>query len=209
MIFGAIAFVLLGTLTACGGGDDDGADESGPSPDCRLLNAKDRLALAGVVTDEEAPVGMKTAGKQCRWIASKSRVIIETTTAESPEWAEKVPGVIDQMESSGLLSDEDLREIAESRKILDGPEPVDPVEACELFTTLAEIGGAPSESDMIVNYLPFGTDRMAITAQTCTSGRFTSISLAKPKIAESAQIEDAMRKALETAHQRALATSKK
>src|SRR4051794_1855386 len=119
-LLGGAALLMLGTLTACGdsgsGGDDSpgGSGVVTPSANCRLLNPRDRAKLAGVATDKEAPVGMKTAGQQCRWIAPTSRAIIETTTAESVEWATKVPGVIDQLKDSGVLSKQDLRELAQA-----------------------------------------------------------------------------------------------
>lgn len=104
------------------------------------------------------------------------------------------------------ISADDKREFAEARKLLADGKDLSASKACEMFTTLSEVGGAAEGAEFVINYVPLTAEQLSITAQTCTDGRFTSVVFAEDGLEESAELEAAIKTALDTAHERALST---
>lgn len=122
----------------------------------------------------------------------------------APKWAESVPAVIDRLESSGAkISAEDQKQIDEASGLLKSSKGLTDEQACSLFSTLAEIGGAPAGSDTLVSYTQLTDKVLAVSAQTCRGGVFTSIVDASPGLKQSDDITKAAGVAVAAAHTRA------
>ncbi|MBC7633876.1 hypothetical protein [Aeromicrobium sp.] len=194
----------------------DGKPSASPSPSsatpsaCALLDAKEREALAGAPVDTVTPIESagdgagSGGGAQCRWTSGGR--LVQASTLTAPQWAETVPMAIDRLEKSGArISADDQRQIDRSRSLLKSAAGLTEEQACSLFSTLAEIGGAPKGSDTLVSYTQLTPKVLAVSAQTCRGGVFTSIVDAGPQLKQTDQLTKAAGVAVAAAHTRATA----
>lgn len=206
--------ISAGVLAGCGGsGDEPSPDSTTPTPSaaprslaCALLTAEERRELTGSAVDEVIPSRPPGDTEQCRWVGDRgdrAPTFVQTITSPADVWAQAVPDVLDNYERTGDITDDDRREIEEAKRLAAMGSDLSPDQACALFTTMAEIGGAPQGSNFTVSYTPI-VDQLAASAQICTSGTFTSVLISKPDLEQSSELDQAMTEAVQTAHDRAV-----
>ena len=221
MILRTVAITVVAglSLAACSGdGSDTKAADPTPSasatpqptvdlkePACSFLTAAERKELAGSAIDEVVATSGTADSTQCRWQASSA--LIQVTTLPAQAWAKTLPQVVKQLESSGgITSAADKKELARAKKLLAKASSFSGKQACEAFTTLAEINGAAKGATTTITVVPITKSEAGISAQTCTSGELTSLIYSVPGLKESKQVDAAVTKALAAAQKRALAT---
>ena len=218
LLRGAVAVVAVALLAACSGSDDSSSAAS-PKPSaasastppvedsaaCTFLTAEERQRLAGSAVDTVAASSPFQDGSgQCRW--QESQALIQVTTLPAKEWAKSLPQVVTQLESSAdLKSDSDKADLARAKKLLTGAASFTDAQACEAFTTLAELGGEKKGSTTTVTTVPITDSESGISAQTCTGGELTSIIYSVPGLAESKQVDKTLTTVLRSVQRRVVA----
>jgi hypothetical protein len=206
------------SLAACSGGSDTKAADPTPSasattqatvdpkePACSFLTAAERKELVGSAIDEVVATGGTAGSSQCRWQAPTA--LIQVTTLPATAWAKTLPQVVAQLESSGdITSARDKKELARAKKLLAKASSFTGKQACDVFTTLAEINGAEKGATTTITSVPITKSESGISAQMCTSGEMTSLIYSVPDLKKSRQVDAAVTKALAAAQRRALAT---
>jgi hypothetical protein len=205
------------SLAACGGGGDSKSADPTPSasatpkatvdpnePACSFLTATERKKLVGSVIDQVVATSGTAGSSQCRWQASSA--LIQVTTLPAQEWAKTLPKVVAQLETSGdVKTSADKKELARAKKLLAGAATFSGKQACDAFTTLAEIGGAPRGASTTITLVPISEAESGISAQKCTSGEMTSLIYSVPDLKKTSKAESAVTKALAAAQKRAVA----
>lgn len=222
MILRAVAVTVAAglSLAACsgssGGSDAKSADPT-PSasatsqatvdpkePSCSFLTASERKDLVGSAIDEVVATSGTAGSSQCRWQSDSA--LIQVTTLPAQAWAKTLPQVVAQLESSGqVTSAGDKKELARAKKLLAKASSFTGKQACDVFTTLAEINGAKKGATTTITSVPITKSEAGISAQMCTSGEMTSLIYSVPDLKESKQVDAAVTKALAAAQKRALA----
>ena len=207
----AAAAALL-AVAGCRGGEEtktspEATATAADASACQLLTAGEREALAGAPVDDVGPIEASSAlpaGTQCRWTAG--RLLVQVAAQPATDWAQTVPAIFDQLEAPGAgTSKDDLAEITRSRALLKDLDDITEAQSCELFSSLAQIGGFPDDSDTTVSYLPVTDSVLGVSAQTCRDGYFVSIISAGPDLKRSDAINEAAETAVAAAHARAVA----
>ncbi|WP_137121405.1 hypothetical protein [Segeticoccus rhizosphaerae] len=203
------------TTTSSAGAEPDAPSSAAGSPGaaptvgdlppvCSLLTSADRKRLVGKSVDRVIPVSGVGEGYTCRWVEADSlapSTLVQVTAMPSSTWAQTLPSALEQMEQhKDQFSAADRKELVQAQKMVSGGR-LDAKQACSLFTTLSEIGGAPQGADRTVNLLPVGQST-GVSAQTCTAGRFTSVVFARPGLQRSEQLTNLALAVLARAHQR-------
>jgi hypothetical protein len=207
------------SLAACSGGGSD-AKAADPTPDssatpqatvdpkepaCSFLTAAERKALVGSVIDQVVATSGTAASSQCRWQASSA--LIQVTTLPAQAWAKTLPQVVQQLEASGdVKTADDKKELARAKKLLSKASSFTGNQACDAFTTLAEIGGAEEGATTTITLVPISEKDAGVSAQMCTSGEMTSLIYSVPGLKKTKAVDAAVTKALAAAQKRALAT---
>lgn len=213
----ALAVTALLTVVGCTSSDDEPkADPTPTATDevvdesldenagCELLDADDRAALLGSNLNAVAAADAREGAVQCRWASDKG--LIQVTDLAAEAWAKTLPEIVAQMEQSAEVQDADGKaQLAKAKKLLSGADSFTGKQACEAFTTLAEIGGDKPGTTTTLSYLPISEEAVGISAQTCSSGRLTSLVFSTPKLKESKAYERKVAAALKAAHARAVA----
>ncbi|MEV7397918.1 hypothetical protein [Aeromicrobium sp. NPDC092404] len=204
-------------LAACGGGGDSEAGDPTPSasataqpsldpkePACSFLTAADRKRLVGSAIDEVVATSGTDRSTQCRWQAASA--LVQVTTLPAEEWAKTLPQVVAQLEQSGdLTSATDKKELARAKKLLSKASSFSGDQACDAFTTLAELGGAKPGATTTITAVPISEAEAGISAQMCTAGEMTSLIYSVPGLKKTKATDAAVTKALAAAQTRALA----
>jgi hypothetical protein len=145
--------------------------------------------------------------EQCRWVSefgAADVTLVQTQTARSNVWATSVPEAIRNFERfEDQMSESDKKEMAKAKRLAGFGKDLSPDEACKLFVSIAEIGGFPEGSNLLVSYQDF-EGRLAVTGQICTLGTFASVTIVRPGLKESPAIEKAVKRAVGQAHERAV-----
>jgi hypothetical protein len=212
-----LAAASLVVLSACGGGSDNAEPKasasSSPTPtqtappvdpeqiSCKLLSAADRAELAGKAVDDIVAASGTGPSSQCRWQGADA--LIQVTTLPAKEWAKSLPKVVDQLESSTDVSSEaDKKDLAKAKKLLAGAATFTDAQACEAFTTLAELGGDEKGATTTVTTIPITETESGISGQTCTDGELTSVLYSIPGLKESEAVDAVVTKLLDRAQKR-------
>jgi hypothetical protein len=207
----AVAAVTALALGACSSTEEPQTEETSEVQDpnlnenagCELLTAKERSRLLGSKLDSVAQADARERGVQCRWQSDKG--LIQVTDLQATEWAKTLPDLVANMEKSAELTDQgDKDQLEAAKKLLDGAEDFNAKQACEAFTTLAELGGEKPGTTTTVTYVPIDEQTVGLSAQQCTKGRLTSIIVTKPDLKQSKAFERTVLKALKAAHRRAV-----
>ncbi|MEV7397917.1 hypothetical protein [Aeromicrobium sp. NPDC092404] len=205
LILGGIALVLAGTLTGCvdGGTVNEGEPTRAA---CQLLNRVDRETIDGTAIDREMPAegNLGPRENQCGWASRKAN--IRVISMASTTWADVLPAALDQLEKlpQVKLSAADRAKLDEGRKLLDDKALL-PDQACDLFVTLAKLEDGQDGSNEVIRYLPLNDGQaMTISAQTCSDGRFTSVTYTTDGMQKSVELEETMADLRYVAHRRAI-----
>jgi hypothetical protein len=205
------------TVAACSRGSDPKAADPTPSasaspqatvdpkePACTFLTASERKELVGSSIDTIVATSGSANSSQCRWQASSA--LIQVTTLPAQAWAKTLPQVVKQLESSGdVKTAADKKELARAKKLLSAASSFTGEQACDVFTTLAEIGGAPDGATTTIAVVPITDAESGVSAQMCTSGEMTSLIYSVPALKKTKAVDAAVTKALASAQKRALA----
>lgn len=218
MIRRAVAVTIAAglSLAACGGDGDPEAADPTPSasatpqatvdpkePACSFLTAAERKELVGSPVDQVVATSGTAESTQCRWQASSA--LIQVTTLPAQAWAKTLPSVVTQLEKSGdITSSTDQKELARAKKLVAGADSFSGRQACDAFTTLAEIGGAKKGATTTIALVPITEAESGISAQMCTSGEMTSLIYSRPDLERSKKVDAAVTAALAAAQRRAL-----
>lgn len=209
----AAATVIL--LSACGGGSDDAEAKPSATPSatataapidpeqvaCQLITASERTKLAGTAVDEIVAASGTEGSSQCRW--QSAAALIQVTTLPAKEWAKSLPDIVTQLESSSDLgSAADKADLADAKKLLAGAATFTDAQACEAFTTLAELGGDEAGATTTVTTVPITETESGISAQTCTGGDLTSVIYSVPGLKETDAVDATLTKILGSAQKR-------
>ena len=215
----AVATMAVGlSLAGCSGsGSDTEAAEPTPSasapqatvdpkePACSFLTAAERKELVGSAIDQVVATSGTAGSSQCRWQASSA--LIQVTTLPAQDWAKTLPQVVQQLESSGdIKTADDKKELARAKKLLSGASSFTGKQACDAFTTLAEIGGAEQGATTTIALVPISEKDAGVSAQMCTSGEMTSLIYSVPGLKKTKAVEATVTTALAAVQRRALAT---
>ena len=203
-------------LAACGGGSDAKADPKPTAsatpqatvdlkePACTFLTAAQRKALVGSAIDQVVATSGSADSSQCRWQSGSA--LIQVTTLPAQAWAKTLPQVVKQLETSGdVKTAADKKELAEARKLLSTASSFTGKQACDAFTTLAEIGGAAHGATTTITVVPITEAASGVSAQMCTSGEMTSLIYSVPNLKQTKAVNAKVTKALASAQKRALA----
>jgi len=212
LILGGIAFVLVGSLAACGGdseGDQARSTKTAPAA-CELLTAEEREELAGTPVNHSVPVDSASGSYQCRWSTradAPRRALVQVTSTPAHTWAEDLPAVISQFkESTPQIARRYKAQIDRVVKVLGSSEAVSDADACQLFSTMAEVNGGGEGATRLASFMEIDASTKAISAQTCTDGVFTSVVYGTPDLEPSASAKTAVFAALRRAHFKARQT---
>ncbi|MFI5429750.1 hypothetical protein [Aeromicrobium sp. UC242_57] len=167
-----------------------------------------RRDLAGTTVNTRVDVEGATADYSCRFgtepnLARGPLVQVQSLPAE--RWASEVPKLIDQLRSSGnpLATTQKDKLDAALRLVGDGTD-VDPAIACDIFVNVAAANGATDDASRVVSVVEVSPGVSAVSAQTCTDQRVTSVVLSGPDVAGSPAEQDAALTALDLAHEAAV-----
>lgn len=211
-----VAAASLVLLSACSGGSDDDASSSAsstPTPSatpppidanqvaCTLLSASDRSQLAGTPVDEIVSASGTGGGSQCRWQAASA--LIQVTTLPAKEWAKSLPDIVQQLESSADISSaSDKADLAKAKKLLAGAATFTDDQACDAFTTLAELGGGREGATTTITTIPITETESGISGQACSGGDLMAVLYSVPGLKETKDIDATVTKVLERAQKR-------
>lgn len=215
-----IAVLVAATTAACGGSDPDSTDDSTPNTAdssraakagvdvCELLSEPARRDLAGTTVNTRLDVGGATADYSCRFGTGPDLArgpVVQVQSLPAARWASEVPKVIDQLRSSGnpLATTQKDKLDAALRLVGDGTD-VDPAIACDIFANIAAANGATDDTSRVVSVVEVSPGVSAVSAQTCTDERVTSVVLSGPDVAGSPTEQDAALTALDLAHEAAV-----
>lgn len=220
MIRRALALTVAAglSLAGCGGDDDPKAADPTPKasattqatvdpkePACAFLTAAERKKLVGSAIDQVVATSGTADSSQCRWQASSA--LIQVTTLPAEAWAKNLPSVVAQLEKSGdATSAADKKELARAKKLVAGADSFSGREACDAFTTLAEISGAKKGATTTITVVPITQAESGISAQMCTSGEMTSLIYSVPGLKPGKAVDAAVTQALAAVQKRAVAT---
>ena len=213
LVLGAVVPLVL--VAGCGGSDDgsstssssgsssDSASSSTPSPSesapasesatpsaaagaapCDALSAGDLKELTGSDLGEgnEGQAGTLPA---CQW-GSPSSGGVQAVSVTAEEWGAELPALIQQVKASGAFDDAtNARQLQKASRLVESGKELDAGQACSLFSQLAELQGNKPGQDTTVTLLPTAQQPQAISAQSCTDGRFASVLVIKPDISGS------------------------
>lgn len=212
-----VAAASLVLLSACSGGSDsEGSDakasatpsatQTAPPVDpeqiaCTLLTASDRTELAGSAVDDIVAASGADGSSQCRWQAASA--LIQVTTLPAKEWAKSLPDVVKQLESSTDVSSEaDKKDLATAKKLLSGAATFTDAQACDAFTTLAELGGDDEGTRTTVTSIPITETESGISGQTCSGGELTSVLYSIPGLKQTDAVDKTVSTILDRAQKR-------
>ncbi len=187
LIVGGIALVLLGTLTACGGGDDDGEDKTTKSaprtPErfiaCDLLTQKQRDVVVGAKVDVQGrpendfPTWACTFGDTPE-PSAPNQVTYRGMRARA--WAQKVPELVAR-EPASPEARKFLAEVLKRAGLTERDlASIEDNAACDLWNVLQEAVGATvadhttSETETVDQI-----DAQIARASTCSQGVYADV----------------------------------
>lgn len=211
----AAALVLLSGCSGGSGGSDDASAKASATPSatatpapvdtaqvaCTILTASDRARLAGVAVDEIVAASGADGSSQCRW--QTAAALIQVTTIPAKEWAKSLPQVVDQLAaSSGTDSATDKKDLAAAKKLLAGAATFTDAQACDAFTTLAELGGGKKGATTTITSIPITETESGISGQTCVDGDLTSVLYSVPGLKQTEATDQTVTAVLESAQKR-------
>lgn len=175
---------------------------------CALLSEKARSDLAGTPINTQLDVAGPTADYACRFgndPVLAAGPVVQVQSLNASLWARDVPEVIAQLRASGnpLAQTQKTKLDAALRLVGDGKD-VDPAIACTVFVDVAIANGATEDPTRFVSLVEVAPGVAAVTAQTCTDERMTSVLLTGPEVTGSPAEQDATLAALDIAHETAI-----
>ncbi|VXC49696.1 hypothetical protein [Aeromicrobium sp. 9AM] len=187
LILGGIALVLLGTLTACGGGDDGGGAKTTKSaprtPDrfiaCDLLTQKQRDVVVGAKVDVQGRPENDFPSWACTFGDTPEPSAPNQVTYRGMRarvWAQKVPELVAREPASPqakkFLADVLKRAgLTESDLAL-----IDDDAACDLWNVLQDATGATVDGDTTsATQTVDEIDAQVARASTCSQGIYADV----------------------------------
>lgn len=146
---------------------------------CGLLHDDEAKRLLGTA-NSDAAAGSTGGIPNCQWHTAGGRYI-QVISAPASEWSRALPGLVRQVEASGAVSNPSARaKLKAGVKLIESNGTVRNEQACALFSQMLELQGQPPGTEHIVNVIPDRSNPQGVSAQICSSGRFTSLMVADP-----------------------------
>lgn len=189
--------LLVLALTGCGAatpaasdavassGSDDVLGNTDNSP-CNLLDDETVESLLG---EPLTPVEVKVPGTEtpaCQY-GDITDHGIQVIHLPADAWAQSLPAAISMLDAAGAAEMFDPAKVEEAKAAAEHISQggtITPDEGCEHFSTLVEIQGMEPGSNYVVNFLPTQESPIAVTAQQCVNGTFTSLLVGSPEMAQ-------------------------
>lgn len=173
---------------------------------CSLLKPAELRDLAGKRVSSPKQTNFQGI-PQCRW-GQVQGTLVQVQAAPSADWSVSVEAILGQLVANPSLSASDVKEAKQAQRELSKRGALNAGQACRVFSLIAEIGGAGNGENSVVSFIPAGKDTVAVSAQACTDGRFTSVTFRKPGLQQSAKVAQRASTALAVAHNRAIAKAR-
>ncbi|MFN8196109.1 MAG: DUF3558 family protein [Nocardioidaceae bacterium] len=149
-------------------------DENGEPDPCSLLSHDEAEGLAGRTVGDARPT-MSASLLVCQWLAEDG-LFVQVQTAPSPEWALALPEIVRIVQESGdFAGTPTLARLRKAGAMIEAGKVLSSTKACALFSELLELQGRPPGTTRTVNLIPTRKDPQAVSGQTCSAGRFTSV----------------------------------
>ncbi|MFE6970062.1 DUF3558 family protein [Isoptericola sp. NPDC057653] len=163
---------------------------------CELVDETTVARLVGEELREhqEGAVG-KIPG--CVW-GSMNGPGLRVASVPAEVWGASVPEILDQLLETGgaLLDEESMERLEKAQGMVEQGELLSAGEACDIFSTMAELTGQAPGSDYSVSYVPDLDDPIAVSAQACVDGRYLSLLVISSQVEVSAATEARLVEAL-------------
>lgn len=166
-----------------------------PTPDTAAALA-DAAALCGLIDDVtlmgligEAPVGkgILVPGSLLPACVFGDIVVsgVQITKSPAEEWVSSLPSIVSTMTSmpAGVIDSGILKKLNDVSLLIAAGTQFSAEESCDYFSLLAEAQGLEADSTQIVNYYPDQVAPVAVVAQQCVSGTFTSLLVSRSDLA--------------------------
>lgn len=194
----AASALLGGLLAGCAVGDSEPEADPAAERACSLLSGDEVAELAGEDLGDPEP-GEVTGLPTCRW-GSPEGIGVQVVDVPVAEWVANLEPALDLVESSDLGDDPaTAAKLKAARDLLASgdPEQMDDVEGCELFALFLEIQGLAPGQSRTVNVIPDRQSPEAVSGQSCTDGRFSSVLIQGSRVTGSADEVDRVGVALD------------
>lgn len=124
---------------------------------------------------------------------------VQVAQAPAEDWAASLPSLAAMLQdnSAGIADPDKLQQLTEAIETLDTGGEISPDEACVLFSQLLELQGLEPGTRVTASYLPTKETALALSAQQCLNGRFTSILVGDPEIGQDPDVVSAVMAILE------------
>jgi hypothetical protein len=164
----------------------DGALGNTDDSPCNVLDDETVESLLGQpLTPVEVKVpGTETSACQYGDITDHG---IQVIHLPADAWAQSLPAALSAIDAAGaaeMLDPAKVEKAKAAAEIISQGGTIAPEEGCEHFSTLVEIQGMEPGSNYVVNFVPTQESPIAVTAQQCVHGTFTSLLVGSPEMAQ-------------------------
>ncbi|MEM8922075.1 MAG: hypothetical protein AAGD35_01140 [Actinomycetota bacterium] len=183
---------------------DSAPAEAGTASPCDLVDGDAIEELAGATVTSSTADELQGVPRCVHLLDSGGRVQVVASPAVL--WAGELTEVMGTIAASEQFADEaNQAKIAKGLKLLDEGAANDPAGACELFSVLAELQGIGPGQSEVVNFVPDATNPLAVNAQGCADGVYTSVQLQDTGLLDDPTLLDRIAEVRAAAHQAAAA----
>lgn len=111
---------------------------------------------------------------------------VQVAQVPAGEWAHSLPAMVDGLKAlpAGTLDEDVLEQLQNASDAVDAGTSIPADEACTYFSQLLEIQGQEPGTTRVVSYYPDAESAIAITAQQCDAGTYTSLLVGRTDLAE-------------------------
>jgi hypothetical protein len=220
-----VELVIAGVLVAAGcaqGGPSGSFQSSTPAATtttkgdsqakerlCGALTAAELDGLLGVSALKRASTPTMLGDYTCRWVPESERdgkASVQIQSLPSDVWAKQLPAVLTALENNPVGEGKEAVIAAARSKLLAAGDRLTADQACELWGDLVRINDGDPSSGTAVQYLnsPGAENQLAVVAQRCTQGRFTSVAYSHVGLQDDDETTGRASQAVLLAHDRLL-----
>ncbi len=168
----------------------DPVGDASNSP-CGLLDDETIAALIGSTPAGNEVQVTGTDLPACQ-IGNTSTGGIQVSQVPAEDWARSLPSVLDSFRAlpDGAVDPTMLQQIEGAAAELEAGAIIPADEACGYFSSLLELQGREPGTTLSVSYIPDRESAMAVSAQQCVSGTYTTLLVAREGISADPAIID-------------------
>ncbi len=156
-------------------GETRASDDASP---CDLLDHGTLTSLLGAAPDgtEVTVPGSNIPACQFGDLTTNG---VQVAQVPADEWAQSLPAMVEAVRAAApeMIGDQKFDAFVQASERIESGGTITGDEACDFFSVLLEIQGQAPGSSLTVNYLPDQANAIALTAQQCVDGTFTSVVL--------------------------------